>query len=254
MTKKITKAVDLSAAPTAANWPPKSLTKPSDPHFKWARVCMFDLHGVVFDWENAFNHFVGKHYGFTFDTATRQYYDIGRDPTTPINPKQFGEAFQAFARRGVDGYGELQPFAGIIEQMELIAAAGIQVVICTYTPGANDVRPDGSATFQTGIARLATQELIAKHLGHIVTPQNIIYSHTGAKKYVMLESRIPVIVEDKAATAVDVAESALGAILIPHPYNDVKFPNVLRLENSNQLADAVISLFEAIDDNGALSA
>ena len=46
MTKKITKAVDLSAAPTAANWPPKSLTKPSDPHFKWARVCMFDLHGV----------------------------------------------------------------------------------------------------------------------------------------------------------------------------------------------------------------
>ena len=67
-------------------------------------------------------------------------------------------------------------------------------------------------------------------------------------------SRIPVIVEDKAATAVDVAESALGAILIPHPYNDVKFPNVLRLENSNQLADAVISLFEAIDDNGALSA
>ena len=44
------------------------------------------------------------------------------------------------------------------------------------------------------------------------------------------------------------------AILIPHPYNDVKFPNVLRLENSNQLADAVISLFEAIDDNGALSA
>jgi hypothetical protein len=34
----------------------------------------------------------------------------------------------------------------------------------------------------------------------------------------------------------------------------VKFPNVLRLENSNQLADAVISLFEAIDDNGALSA
>jgi len=254
MTKKNKKVVELGAAPTAPNWPPTSVTNPADPHFKWARVVMFDLHGVVFDWEAAFNRFVGVHYGFTFNTTTRQYYDIGRDPTTPINPKQFADAFLAFARRGVDGYGNLQPYAGIIEQMELIAAANIQIMICTYTPGANDVRPDGSQTFQTGIARVVTQELIARHLGHIVPQQNIIYSSTSGKKHLMLDGRIPVIVEDKAATAVDVAESALSAIVIPHPYNAVSFPNVLRLENSNQLADAVISLFKAIDDNGALSA
>lgn len=253
MTKK-TNEVDLAAAPTAPNWPPASLTSPSDKHFKWARCVMFDLHGVVFDWEAAFSRFVGTHYGFTFDKSTRAYYDIGRDPSTPISPKQFGEAFQAFARRGIDGYGELQPYAGIIEQMELIAAAGIQIVICTYTPGANDVRPDGSATFQTGIARVVTQELIQRHLGHIVPQQNIMYSHTGGKKHIMLDARIPLIVEDMASTAVDVAQSALGAVLIPHPYNAVTFPNVLRLENSNQLADAVISLFEALDDNGVLSA
>jgi len=253
MTKK-NKVVDLAAAPTAPNWPPTSVTKPADPHFQWARIVMFDLHGVVFNWEAAFNQFVGAHYGFTFNSTTRAYYDIGRDPSTPISPKQFNEAFLAFARRGVDGYGDLQPYPGIIEQMEIIASAGIQIMICTYTPGANDVRPDGSQTFQTGIARVVTQELIARHLGHIVGPQNIIYSSTSGKKHLMLDGRVPVIVEDKAATAVDVAESALAAILIPHPYNDVKFPNVLRLENSNQLADAVISLFEAIDDNGALSA
>lgn len=51
----------------------------------------------------------------------------------------------------------------------------------------------------------------------------------------------------------DVAESALAAIVMPQPYNKVQFPNVLRLESYNQLADTVLSFFEAIEDAGKLA-
>lgn len=244
----------LAAAPAAAGWPPASITSPGDPHFKWAPTVMFDLHGVIFDWESAFQRFASAQFGYGFSLESRSFYDLGRDPSTPISPKQFSELFLAFVRRANDGYGELTPIPGVIEQIELIAAAGIKPVICTYTPGASDVRPDGSTTYQTGIARKVTMELIERHLGHVIKPQDVIFSSHSGKKHVMLDERIPLIVEDKAATAVDVAESALAAIVMPQPYNKVQFPNVLRLESYDQLADTVLSFFEAIEDAGRLAA
>ena len=56
-------------------------------------------------------------------------------------------------RRAQGGYGDLSPLPGIVEQIELIAQAGINVIICTWTPGAMDPRPDYSATYGTGIAQ-----------------------------------------------------------------------------------------------------
>lgn len=179
--------LSLAAAPSAPGWPPASILKPGDPHYRWAATVMFDLHGVIFDWESAFQRFANAQFGYGFNLDTRTFYDIGRDPSTPISPKQFAELFQAFVRRANDGYGELAPIPGVIEQIEMITAAGIKAVICTYTPGAADVRPDGSTTFQTGIARKVTMELIERHLGHIIKPQDVIFSSHSGKKYVMLD-------------------------------------------------------------------
>ena len=253
MTSKKSSGLVLAEAPQILDWPPASLINVADPQYKWARTVMFDLHGVIFDWESAFMTFAQSHFGYTFNSATRQFYDIGRDPSTPLSHKQFDDLFTQFARRSHGGYGELEPIPGVIEQIELIASAGIKPIICTWTPGANDLRPDGSTTFQTGIAQVVTDELIARHLGHVIPRQNVLYSSTSGKKHIMLAERIPLIVEDKTTTAVDVAESALAAILMPYPYNQITFRNILRLDATNQLASAVLNLFEGLDSAGVLA-
>ncbi|MBX9938734.1 MAG: hypothetical protein LCH63_21365 [Candidatus Melainabacteria bacterium] len=242
------------ATVSAPNWPPASLTRVNDPYYKWSRTVMFDLHGVVFDWESAFQDFASAHFGYSFNGVKREFYDMARDPNTPISPDQFSELFLEFVRRATGGYGDLSPLPGVVEQMELLKEAGINIVICTWTPGATDARPDGSATVGTGIAQRVTEELILKHLGHVVHKSNILFSSTHAKKRVMLEERIPLIVEDNAETAVGVAQSALGAIVMPQPYNEgLAFPNVLRLDSSNQLAHAVLSFFDKLDDENMLA-
>lgn len=239
---------------TATNWPPASVLRVNDPYFKWSKSIMFDLHGVIMDWEGPFQKFASAQYGFTFDNVKREFYDMARDPNTPISPEQFAEVFVEFVRRAQGGYGDLSPLPGIIEQIELIAQAGINVIICTWTPGAMDPRPDYSATYGTGIAQKVTEDLILKHLDHVVGKGNIMFASTHAKKRIMIEERIPLIVEDNAETAVGVAQSAMAAIVIPQPYNEgLAFKNVLRLDSSNQLAHAVLSFFDKLEDEGVLA-
>lgn len=239
---------------TATNWPPSSLLRVNDPYFKWSKTVMFDLHGVVFDWETPFHEFASQFYGFTFNNVKREFYDIARDPNTPISPDQFADVFTEFVKRAQGGYGDLQPMEGVIEQMALLKKAGINVLICTWTPGAMDARPDGSATFGSGIAQRVTEELILKHLGGIVGKSDIVFASTHAKKRIMLDERIPLIVEDNAETAVGVAQSALGAIVMPQPYNEgLAFPNVLRLDSYNQLAHAVLTFFDKLEDGQKLA-
>jgi hypothetical protein len=40
---------------------------------------------------------------------------------------------------------------------------------------------------------------------------------------------------------------------LPRSYNEVTYQNVLRLENDNQLADAVLTAFGALLDAGVLA-
>jgi hypothetical protein len=63
----------------------------------------------------------------------------------------------------------------------------------------------------------------------------------------------PILVEDHPVTAVDVATCAHSAILVPRSYNEITFQNVLRLESDNQMADAVLTAFEALLDRGILA-
>jgi hypothetical protein len=214
---------------------------------------MTDLHGVVVDWEGNFLKFANLH-GVNFNAQSRKFYDIGRDPSQPITPDRFNELFLEFVRLP-SGYGSLEPNLDIIRQYEEIARAGIKIVVATYTPGATDIRPDGAMGFQHGVAQRVTKELILKHLGHIVKESDIIFCRPSDKKNLMFQMHCPIIVEDHPVTAVDVATSAHSAILVPRSYNAsiINVQNVLRLENDNQLADAVLTAFEALLDNGVLA-
>ncbi len=109
--------------------------------------------------------------------------------------------------------------------------------------------------FQHGTAQRATQDLILKHLSHTVKEQDIIFCRPSEKKYLMFEMHCPILVEDHPVTAVDVATSAHSAILVPRSYNAsiINVQNVLRLENDNQLADAVLTAFEALENKGVLA-
>jgi hypothetical protein len=240
----------IAAAPKASDWPPSSILNPPA-NFQWSRILLTDLHGVLFDWEGNFAKFAGLR-GLSFNTQTRRFYDIGRDPSQSITPDQFNELFIEFVRLP-DGYGALLPNLDVIRQYEMIAKAGIKIIIATYTPGATDLRPDGAMGFQHGIAQRATKALILKHLGHIVREQDIIFCRPSEKKGLMFEMHCPILVEDHPVTAVDVATSAHAAILLPRSYNEVTYQNVLRLENDNQLADAVLTAFGALLDAGVLA-
>jgi hypothetical protein len=243
----------LAAAPAASNWPPASILNPA-PHFEWAPILMTDLHGVIVDWEAQFRKFAEMHYGVSFDADNRSFYDIGRDPSQPITPEQFNELFTEFVRLP-DGYGALAPNPTIIRQFEAIVKAGIKLVVATYTPGATDLRPDGTMGFHHGVAQRVTRDLIMKHLGHLIREQDIIFCRPSEKKYLMFEMHCPLIVEDHPVTAVDVATSAHAAILVPRSYNAsiINVQNVLRLTDDNQLADAVLTAFEGILDRGKLA-
>jgi len=243
----------IAAAPQAPDWPNASILNPPA-HFEWSRVLMSDLHGVVFDWEAQFQKFAQIHFGLSFNATSRKFYDIGRDPSQPITPDQFSELFIEFVRLP-EGYGALEPNPVIIRQFEEIAKAGIKIVIATYTPGATDLRPGGFMGFHHGIAQRVTRTLIKKHLGHLVKDQDIIFCSPGQKKQFMFDMHCPILVEDHPVTAVDVAVSAHSAILVPRSYNEsiVNVQNVLRLENDNQLADAVLTAFEGLLDAGVLA-
>jgi hypothetical protein len=243
----------IAAAPKAVDWPHSSILNPPA-NFKWSRILMSDLHGVLFDWEGHFAKFAGLR-GLNFNTQTRKFYDIGRDPSQPITPDQFNELFIEFVRLP-EGFGGLEPNMEMIRQYEIIAKAGIKIVIATFTPGATDLRPDGAMGFQHGMAQRVTKELILKHLGHIVKETDIIFCKPSAKKHMMFEMHCPILVEDHPVTAVDVATSAHSAILVPRSYNDsiVNVRNVLRLDSDNQMAHAVLTAFEALLDAGVLAA
>jgi len=244
----------IAAAPKAVDWPHASILNPPE-NYQWSRILVTDLHGVGFDWEGNFLKFVQSRTGLTFETE-RKFYEIKRDPAQRITPEHWNELFIEFVRLP-EGYGALEPNPDIIRQYEAIAKAGIKIVIATVTPGASDLRPDFAAMgFHHGIAQRVTRDMIMKHLGHIVKEQDIVFcGHAGEKKYLMFGMHAPILVEDHPVTAVDIATNALSAILVPRSYNATitNVQNVLRLEHDNQLADTVLTAFEALFDRGILA-
>jgi hypothetical protein len=239
------KAVRTHSAP---NWPPSSVLNPG-PNHKWSREVVFDFHEVVVKWVEQFTTFLNLTYGYNMKPGQR-FYNMQFDPSTPITPEQFDDAFVTFARLSVGGYGDLKAHEGIKETMEAIVAAGIKIQIWTWTPGAAEIKADGAGAYNTGIAQRVTRELIRKLDLPIDVERDVRFMKPDRKKWEMAEEHIPLIVEDNPETAVAVGLGiAHAAILVPEPYNEgLVAPNVLRLSDRNDLAPCVINFFQKLDD------
>ncbi|MBX3136517.1 hypothetical protein KF707_09790 [Candidatus Obscuribacterales bacterium] len=245
------KVVAVPAA-TAPNWPPRSVLTPSDPDFRWERAVVLDLHNTLVDWLGAFAGFCNLHFGHNIDARKTAFYHMQMDPDNALSGKEFLEAFITFARRAQGGYADLQPYPGVVEAIKAIKDAGIDVKVWTWVPGAAEMRIDNHAQgYGTGIAQRVTKDLIAR-LG--LNPDvDVRFVTPGQKKYEMAEEHIPLIVEDSAETAVGVGQMAHAAILVPESYNrGIKAPNVLRLNDREQLAPTVIDFYKKLDAAGLL--
>lgn len=236
---------------TQRGWPPKSILQPEEGHH-WSRTVVFDLHNTLVNWTSAFIQFANTIYGYDMDPSKQRFYSFQMDPDNPLSNAEFVDLFVAFARRHDGGYGDLEPYEGAIEAIKAIKAAGIEVKVWTWTPGAAESRLNHSAgSYNHGVAQGETRKLIAK-LG-LDPDRDLRFISPGSKKYEMVSEHIPLIVEDSPETAVGVGQMAHAAILVPEEYTKgVKAPNVLRLDHRSQLAPTVIRFFEELDAAGKL--
>lgn len=234
-----------------ANWPPQSVLAPGN-DFLWSKEVVFDLHNTLVNWTERFAEYCNLHFGHSIDASKQRFYHMQFDPSNGLTDAEFLAAFIAFARRAEGGYGDLQPYDNVVEDIAKIKAAGIGVKIWTWTPGASETRIDnGAGAYETGIAQSVTKTLVAK-LG-IDPDRDLRFMKPGEKKYKMFAEHIPLIVEDSAETAVGVASGAHAAILVPEPYNEgVACPNLIRLDHRGQIAPTVIEFFKKLEAAGVL--
>jgi hypothetical protein len=243
----------VAAMPYPYAWPPESVLNPGA-HMKWSKKVVFDFHQVCTNWTKQFVEFVNRTYGYNIDPNTTDFYNMQFDPSNPMTPEQFEDAFRTFARLSRGGYGDLEAYPGIKETMEEILAAGIGIEIWTWTPGAAEKQPTGQKSFGTGIAQRVTMDLVRTMGLPIDAERDVRFMAPTSKKWEMAEEHIPLIIEDNPETAVSVGMGAGHAvIMVPESYNQgMIVPNVLPLKNRKQLARTVISFFEKLDAAGVL--
>lgn len=236
-----------------AGWPPASVLSPK-PNHKWTKEVVFDFHEVCVRWLPRFCDFVNRTYGYNIKPEELSFYNMQFDPSCPLSPEEFNQAFVAFARLSEGGYGTLEPIPGIKETMEQIKAAGIGIKIWTWTPGAAEQKFEGGSAYQSGIAQRVTKELIVKLGLPVDADRDLRFMPPGMKKWEMAEDHIPLIVEDNPETALSVGLGiAHAAILVPEPYNEgFASRNVLRLSDRSELAPTVIDFFKKLEDAGVL--
>lgn len=238
----------------AKNWPPRTVLNPGSGH-KWSREVVFDFHEVCVKWTKRFVEFVNECYPHMhLSLAQNSAYHFAFDPSTSLSPEQFDEVFSAFVRLSVGGYGDLDAHEGIKEAMDAIVAAGIKINIWTHVPGANDVKSTTYHAYSTGIAQLATRELIRKLDLPVNIERDVRFMTPDQKKWELASEHIPLIVEDNPETAVGVALGlAHAAILVPESYNKgLSCPNVLRLTSRKNLSQVVIDFYAKLDSAGVL--
>lgn len=234
------------------NWPPRSVLEPGASH-KWAPTVAFDFHEVVVSFMEQFALVANASYpGANLVPAKAGFYNFGFDPEVAINPVEFQHLFKHFCMLATGGYGDLPMIAGIKEQMEAIRAAGINIVILTWVPGATDVVGDDKNPLHSGIAQRETLKLIEKLGLPIDVDRDVKFISPNQKPAYLGKKHIPLLVEDNRTTAVAVADMAHAAILVPTSYNQVTCPNVLRLKSRDELSARVIAFYEELRSRGLL--
>lgn len=234
------------------NWPPKSVLEPGESH-KWAPVVAFDFHEVVVSFLSQFAVVANASYpNANLKPATTGFYNFGFDPEVAINPVEFQHLFKHFCMLSSGGYGDLPLIPGIKETMEKIKAAGINITILTWVPGATDVVGDDKNPLHSGTAQRATLELIQKLGLPIDVDRDVKFISPSQKPAYLGKKHIPLLVEDNRTTAVAVADMAHAAIVVPTSYNQVTCPNVLRLKSRDELAERVIGFYDELRTRGLL--
>lgn len=238
------------------SWPPASVLDPG-PYHKWTRAVVFDFHEVCAKWLKRYCHFYNMLHGTNLQPEDFDFYNMqfkpSRDPSKQVMPELFDKTFVMFARASTGGYGDLEAHEGIKEAMEQIQAAGIKILIWSWTPAAADIKPDGAGAYNTGIAQDVTKRLIRKLQLPVDVDRDVDFMPPSRKKWEMVEEHIPLIVEDNKTTASDVADAAHAVLLVPEKYNEgFQCRNVLRLSNRSELAATVIDFYQKLDEAGVL--
>lgn len=243
-----------AASKVAGEWPPANLVAQKE---TFMPKVVFDLHQTLVDWVGPFCNYAGKLYGVKLDPAKVRFYALGHQVDMPITPDQFNSAFWAFVALAKGGYDALPALPGAVEAVKKIKAAGIQVKIWTYVPGASDPDRETLMAQGTGMAQDATYELIVR-LGFADSMKEarkmVRFIAPYRKCSEMVKEFIPLIVEDNPATAVEAgAIFAHAAILMPESYgSNVEAQGVLKLEDRKDLGEAVIGFFRGLQNAGAL--
>ncbi len=243
---------------TQTSWPPAEILQCGR---KFRKRIGLDLHGTVLDFDGPFGEFLAQLYPKASMNPNRNVYHVAGDPTSNIGYIEFERALNKFIALSKGGYGSLPAIPGAIEQLKRIRAAGIEIEVMTYVPGASDHQYTDALPHNTGAARLATKNLL-KQLGFPVEENDIAFLSTHGKSWHMLDQgvKIPLIIEDRLATACDVAEKGLGAILYPTAYNKSSgIPGILRVDPQAKaedtwkvVADNIIAFFDALEANGQI--
>lgn len=236
----------------AKNWPPASVLNPF-PGFMWSNLLALDLHNTLVDFSGPFGRYVKAIMNKDVYPERSLYYDWAYDPEFGLSPDEFMAALENFSQLARNsGYGGLSAYQGTLRFLEQVKAEGIRPVIYTWTPGVGDPRLGRSGRYSTGIAQERTRQLV-RELGFPIDPEtDIKFMQPGDKRKAILEYHIPLIVEDSPVTAVQIASMAHAAILVPHSYNRIRFPNVLRLDNLAQLTPTVIEFYGRLREAGVL--
>jgi hypothetical protein len=244
-------ALRKRAAAVPLGWPPQNLL---DQKEEFVKKVVFDLHGPILDWSNAFCEVASRMYGVDLSAATVRYYSMAFDSQFPLTPEQFNQVFATFARLGRGGYGALEPRPGIVETFKQIQAAGIATEIWTWVPGAAEHDHNTLKAFGTGIAQSATYELI-ESLGLVDNvKRRVRFISPTSKVPTMTEEHAPLIIEDNPVTAVHASSTGHACILTPEPYNvHTSDSGILRLSDHSEIAPVVIDFFRKLEEAGSIA-
>ncbi len=231
---------------------PENVLK-APPEF-WERELFLDLHGVLLPtWLPKFLKFYNDATGSNVSMACADQYFMQYRFGVGLRPATWDDMFLEFVNLVEGGYGSLEPDPVVLKALHrIVKETGVNIKVCTWTPGHHEISGAHDKAYGTGAAQGTTIELLRK-MGAPVDLRDIEFCSTGAKMYKMQQNHVPLIIEDCAHTAVQVASSGLACLLIPHPYNHVTFPGITRLKSTAQLAKTVIEFFSKLEEAGVLA-
>ncbi len=252
--KKSNARLAKAASLVPLGWPPANLLEQKN---EFDRKVVFDLHGPIVDWTTRFYEFASELYERPIDISKMRIYCGAYAANIPITPVEFNKAFWAFARLSRGGYDALNAQPHAVDAIHAIQKAGIKVEIWTYVPGSTDYDSDTLISQGSGAPQDATYRLLEQiGVGSAREVRRMVrFIHPERKAPQMGEEHVPLIIEDHPGTAVVQAMCYGGAtILVPETYNQhLTAPGILRLDKREDLADAVIGFFDALDGAGCLN-